>query len=122
MLKINIVLFLILVIFSIYIIYNLNFINKQGFQSGYTIDVSGMSNNSAKAFRKAGALNVRGCNFKPEGATPLACYDRCGHRDDKKLWGGDLCTEVNCRKICDSCDDKFYCKWLEEEEKNLGIL
>jgi hypothetical protein len=55
------------------------------------------------------------CNFSPWGADIQACQDRCFNLDDRELWGGDKCTENACKKICENCNDRDYCKWLGKD-------
>lgn len=53
------------------------------------------------------------CVFTPKGNTLQACKDRCMHSKDKELWGGDFCVNESCEKICNTCNDKPRCRWLD---------
>lgn len=63
------------------------------------------------------------CEFIPWGPSNVACINRC--RVDRDLWGGDACTQSKCYDICDKCANNDNCKWLnsidylEEEKKKL---
>ena len=59
------------------------------------------------------------CRFKPKGNTFQSCKDRCSNPVDREDWGGDFCTEETCSAICNTCQDKPRCRWLQTDKDNV---
>jgi hypothetical protein len=66
-----------------------------------------------------GGSVIDSCAFEPtkiQGGfgTVLACKDYCRNIDNNGAFGGPLCNESTCEKICLECDNNQFCKWLSE--------
>ena len=60
--------------------------------------------------------SVETCIFKPRGETLLDCIDQC------KINTFSNCDLSNCSNICQSCNNKLACKWLDTLlDKNITI-
>ena len=52
------------------------------------------------------------CNFVPWGVDEKHCISECQTGDDKETYGGDLCSQDACTKICRSCpENDKHCSW-----------
>lgn len=58
--------------------------------------------------KKKDNFNPGQCEFIPFGNTRTACIDRC-MSDDRDNWGGEMCDDNACQRICDRCSEN--CKW-----------
>lgn len=59
------------------------------------------------------------CMFKAKGNTLQSCKDRCLNPVDKVKHGGDFCTVDVCNQICNTCQDKPRCKWLDTDKNDV---
>ena len=60
------------------------------------------------------------CFFKPFGTSEAHCVSQCSEGFNKSYYGGDLCTQTSCSKICKGCTDMKYCQWLDKTKAQKG--
>ena len=102
--ELNIFITIVLILICSYIICSL-MIKKENFIGGAPKELSEIQND----FTKCEFLSKNNSNFN----TKQACVDRCMNPNDREDWGGDLCTNNSCEQICDTCQDKNRCRWLD---------
>ena len=52
------------------------------------------------------------CEFLPWGLNESHCTDECVNGKNRDKYGGDKCNQIECAKICKSCENTRFCPWL----------
>ena len=61
------------------------------------------------------------CSWLPWGKTKQACKDRCNVWSKSQDTDAYICSPEQCDKLCENCDNKESCQWLDEDIKNTDV-